>query len=60
MFEYRVYFIDASGGIADARWLFAATDDDAITEANSLEGHLHREVWHYQRQVGSLQPCSKD
>ena len=54
--EYRVYFIDHSGGIADATWLSASTDDEAMQEAERLERRFLREVWQYQRQVGSHLP----
>jgi hypothetical protein len=54
--EYRVYFIDGSGGIADAHWLNASTDDEAMHAAERLESHFIREVWQYQRQVGRHQP----
>lgn len=54
--EYRVYFIDHSGGIMDAKWLNASTDEEAMIEAERLEGRFVREVWRYQRQVGRHPP----
>jgi hypothetical protein len=55
--DYRVYFVDISGGIADAQWLDASSDEEAMTQANALKRHFAREVWQYQREVGRLLPA---
>ena len=54
MLGYRVYFVDASGGVSDAQWLKASTDEEALTEAEPLQRHFVREVWLYHREVGRL------
>lgn len=54
--QYRVYFIDGSDGIIDARWLAARSDGEALSEARALGTNLTREVWQDQRPVGRLAP----
>ncbi len=60
MGEYRVYFIDPCDGIADAQWLDAATDEQAMSEAKPLKSHFTREVWENQRQVGRIAACASE
>ncbi|MGE5562091.1 MAG: hypothetical protein ACM3ZV_02145 [Bacillota bacterium] len=59
MDEYRVYFVDRSDGIVDARWLAAQTDRDALAEAEHLRRDLVREVWQKQRQIGRIPPIGE-
>lgn len=58
MLEYRVYFIDLSGGIADAQWLLASTDEQAMSQAELIQSNLVREVWQKDREVGTLRPAA--
>lgn len=58
MFEYRVYFIDRSGGIADAQWLLACDDDQAMSKAERLKTEFTLEVWQKEREVGTLDPSN--
>lgn len=56
MSEYRVYFVDESGGIADAQWLLACSDEEAMIAAGRFKTGFTKEIWQREREVGTLQP----
>lgn len=55
MMDYRLYYLDAGGEIGFAEWIQAATDEDAISEAERLKpGAALCEVWRHDRLIAKL------
>ena len=56
MKTYRIYSLDSRGRIVGDRDLDAATDEEAVFAARSLQRTLATEVWSRDRRVGRIPP----
>jgi len=54
--EYRVYSIDDCGRICGERTITAASDQDALFDARSMQRPLITEVWYGDRRIGRIPP----
>jgi len=54
--NYRLYCLDAHGHISMAEWIYAADDEDAIRQAQTLKQDAQKcEVWDGNRLVARLE-----
>lgn len=51
---YRVYLLNRSGGIEDTQLIGAASDRQALTEAQRLTKGVAAEIWDQRRLVGTV------
>ena len=49
--NYRLYRLDGAGKIANAEWIEASEDDDALREAKSRADSASFELWQQHRLV---------
>lgn len=55
MSDYRLYSYDGAGKVWAADWIAAASDDEAIAAAQSLNTGVKCEVWKGKRYVATVE-----
>ena len=55
MANYRIYCYDGAGKLWVADWIEAASDDDAMAEARSMNVGVKSEVWQRDRLIGTIE-----
>lgn len=62
MAGYRLYKLDGVGNIAEAKWLDASDDDDAVRQARDHDPQFACEIWAGDRLVARVEarPAAND
>jgi hypothetical protein len=51
---YRIYSIDEKGSVIGDRTIEAASDEEAVFAARSMQRPHPTEVWHLDRRIGRV------
>lgn len=49
MLSYRIYYLDEGGKIAEAEWIEAASDDDALVMMRAKKLSVGIEIWKHNQ-----------
>jgi hypothetical protein len=56
MSDYRIYYLASGHKIAEAAWIRATSDDEAVVLVRAKKPNVRCEIWHGQRLVAQIPP----